>query len=149
MKKVLGLLLFSMLLMADSGLITLKSEFSVDQTVKRFKEVLQKHGMTVFTTIDHTAGAKKVGKVLRPTQVVIFGNPKAGTPLMQCVQTVAIDLPQKALIFKDGMGHVWLTYNDPAYLAQRHGITGCEQPLKKVSNALRKFTWMAVSQKEF
>lgn len=80
--------------------------------------------MTVFTRIDHSAGAKKVDKELRPTELVIFGNPKVGTPLMQCVQTVAIDLPQKMLIWQDEAGTTWLSYNNPSYLAKRHHIRG-------------------------
>ena len=76
---------------------------------------------------------------LRPTEVVIFGNPKVGTPLMNCAQSVAIDLPQKALIWQDEAGEVWLAYNDPAYLAGRHKIEGCDEVLKKVSGALANF----------
>jgi len=95
--------------------------------------------MRVFIRINHTDGAKKVGKKLRPTEVIIFGNPKVGTPLMQCSQSVAIDLPQKALIWKDEKGQVWLSYNDPKYLAKRHGIKECIEAIKKIENALRNF----------
>ncbi len=99
--------------------------------------------MTIFKRVNHTAGAKKVGLTLRPTQLLIFGNPKVGTPLMLCSQTVAIDLPQKALAYKDRKGQVWLAYNDPAYLAKRHHIQGCKQTLQKISHALSNFAKFA------
>ena len=95
--------------------------------------------MTVFIRINHTEGAQKVGKKLRPTEILIFGNPKVGTPLMQCKQSVAIDLPQKALIWEDEAGQVWLSYNDPKYLADRHGITKCVGVIKKIQKALSNF----------
>jgi uncharacterized protein (DUF302 family) len=97
----------------------------------------------VFNRISHSEGAASVGKTLRPTELILFGNPKVGTPLMQCVQRVAIDLPQKALIWEDEEGAVWLSYNDPAYLAERHSIEGCEEVLKKVSGALATFAKVA------
>jgi uncharacterized protein (DUF302 family) len=93
----------------------------------------------VFKRIDHAAGAQKVGKTLRPTELVIFGNPKVGTPLMLCSHSVAIDLPQKALIWEDKAGQVWFSYNDPQYLALRHNIQGCDEVLKKVAGALGNF----------
>ncbi len=99
--------------------------------------------MTIFKRVDHTAGAKKVGLELRPTELLIFGNPKVGTPLMLCSQTAALDLPQKALAYKDESGQVWLTYNDPTYMAKRHHIKGCEKSINKVTNALAKFAGIA------
>jgi uncharacterized protein (DUF302 family) len=99
--------------------------------------------MNIFLRINHTEGARKVGQELRPTELVIFGNPKVGTPLMQCGQTVAIDLPQKALIWQDESGQVWSTYNDPQYLATRHGIDRCKAVLDKVQNALKNFAQAA------
>jgi uncharacterized protein (DUF302 family) len=87
-----------------------------------------------------------VGKQLRPTELVIFGNPKVGAPLMQCGQTIGIDLPQKALIWQDDNGQVWLTYNDPLYLAKRHEIAGCEPVLDKVQNALKNFAQAATQR---
>ena len=95
--------------------------------------------MTVFIRINHAEGAQKVGKDLRPTEVIIFGNPKVGTPLMQCSQSTAIDLPQKALIWEDEKGQVWLSYNDPNYLANRHGISGCSDVIEKIQTALSNF----------
>ena len=99
--------------------------------------------MTIFKRVDHSAGAEKAGMKLRPTELLIFGNPKVGTPLMLCSQTSAIDLPQKALAYEDDKGQVWLSYNDPAYMAHRHNIKDCEKPLQKVTNALAKFAKIA------
>ena len=124
---------------ADNGLVSVKSTHSVKDTADKLEKALAAKGMTVFIRIDHAAGAKKVGLALPPTELVIFGNPKVGTPLMQCSRSVAIDLPQKALIWEDDQGQVWLTYNDPAYLARRHAITGCDAVLEKVGGALRNF----------
>ena len=123
----------------EPGLNNLKSPHDVKNTADRLEAVLKEKGMTVFLRINHSEGAHKVGKKLRPTELVIFGNPKVGAPLMQCSQTVAIDLPQKALIWQDESGQVWLTYNDPQYLATRHGIGACKAALDKVQNALKNF----------
>ncbi len=125
---------------AENGLITIKSSHSVKQTVDRLESVLKEKGMTVFTRVDHANGAKKVGLELRPTELLIFGNPKVGTPLMQCSQSAAIDLPQKALAYEDREGQVWLAYNNPHYLANRHKITGCDEVIKKIENALKNFS---------
>lgn len=121
------------------GLITVKSNHSVIDTANKLEAILKSKGMTVFTRIDHAAGAKKVGQELRPTELIIFGNPKIGTPLMQCAQSIAIDLPQKMLIWQDDQGSTWLGYNDPAHLKKRHNIEGCDPVLKKVAGALGKF----------
>ena len=134
-----SLLAASSLASAADGLISVASSHSVKDTADRLENVLKKKGMKVFLRIDHAAGAASVGRQLRPTELIVFGNPKAGAPLMQCAQSVAIDLPQKALIRKDENGKVWLSYNDPAYLQQRHHIQGCEQVLSKVSGALANF----------
>jgi uncharacterized protein (DUF302 family) len=125
---------------AGNGLITIKSAHSVKKTVDRLESVLKEKGMTVFIRINHTDGAKKVGLKLRPTELLIFGNPKVGTPLMKCSQSAAIDLPQKALVSEDQGGQVWLTYNDPTYLANRHNIDGCDEVIKKIEQALRNFS---------
>ena len=124
---------------ADSGLINVKSAHNVKETADRLEKALNAKGMTVFIRINHAEGAQKVGKNLRPTELVIFGNPKVGTPLMQCSQSVAIDLPQKALIWEDEKKTVWYSYNEPAYLAQRHGLNGCDAVLEKVGKALNNF----------
>lgn len=137
---VASILLFSSVALADNGLINIKSAHDVDATADRFEEILKSKGMTVFIRIDHAEGAKKVGQQLRPTELIVFGNPKVGAPLMQCAQSVAIDLPQKALIWEDDAGQVWISYNDPQYLVGRHGIKGCAGVIKKIENALANFT---------
>jgi uncharacterized protein (DUF302 family) len=127
----------------SNGMIIIKSNNSVTATIDKLENVLKTKGMTIFKRVDHAAGAEKAGLQLRPTELLIFGNPKVGTPLMLCSQTAALDLPQKALAYEDENGEVWLAYNDPAYMAKRHGIQGCEEPLQKVTNALAKFTGIA------
>ena len=124
---------------AGDGLISVKSSHDVKATADRLENILKQKGMTVFIRINHSEGAQKVDKELRPTELVVFGNPKVGTPLMQCNQSVAIDLPQKALIWQDGKGQVWLSYNDPNYLEQRHGLSGCAEVIKKVEKVLSNF----------
>ena len=123
----------------SNGIIKIKSKHTVTETINKLETVLNKKGMTIFKRVDHTAGAEKAGLKLRPTELLIFGSPKVGTPLMLCSQTAALDLPQKALAYKDESGQVWLVYNDPAYMAKRHNIQGCEKPIQKVTNALAKF----------
>ncbi len=130
---------------ADEGLETIRSAHSVDSTMQRLVAALESKGMRIFARVDHTGGARGVGKTLRPTELLIFGNPKVGTPLMQCAQTAAIDLPQKALVWEDADGQVWLAYTAPTYLAQRHGMTGCKEALAKVSTALANFARAATS----
>jgi len=130
---------------ADDGLISLKSVYTVDQTLDRFERAAKDKGMTVFARIDHAAGAAKVDKVLRPTELLIFGNPKAGTPLMQSRQTVAIDLPMKALAWADSEGQVWLTYNDPGYLVQRHDITDRDPLVEKMRRVLGELSAAATA----
>ncbi|MCP4387481.1 MAG: DUF302 domain-containing protein [Gammaproteobacteria bacterium] len=131
--------LISTSLHASEGMISVKSAHSVSVTADRLEKILASKGMTVFKRINHAAGAAKVGKELRPTELVIFGNPKVGTPLMICSHSIAIDLPQKALIWEDAGGQVWFSYNDPQFLALRHGTEGCDAVLKKVGMALGKF----------
>jgi len=132
-------------LFADTtnGVIQLKSTHSVSATINKLETILLSKGMTIFKHVDHTAGAKKAGLQLRPTELLIFGNPKVGTPLMLCSQTAALDLPQKALAYEDENGQVWLAYNDPAYMAKRHHLKDCDAAVKKVTNALKKFTTLA------
>ena len=108
--------------MPQDGLIALSSHYSARDTVERLLAALAKRTMTVFARIDHAAGAASAGLALRPTEVVIFGNPKGGTALMQDRQSAGIDLPLKALVWEDADGQVWLGYNDPAWIAQRHGL---------------------------
>lgn len=131
--------LFSASSMAAEGMIDVKSAHSVGATADRFESILASKGMTLFARVDHAAGAKKAGKSLPPTELLIFGNPKVGTPLMLCSRSIAIDLPQKALIWQDGGGDTWISYNDPQFLKLRHNTQGCDEVLKKVSMALGNF----------
>jgi uncharacterized protein (DUF302 family) len=110
---------------AADGLIEVKSPHGVKETMNRLEKIVEQRGLNVFARIDHAAGAAKVGKSLRPTELLIFGNPQGGTPLMECAQTAGIDLPLKTLVWEDATKQVWLGYNDPAYLAQRHGAVDC------------------------
>lgn len=142
---IISLFLFSSMAVADNGLVNVKSNHDVKTTADRLEKALQTKGMTIFKRINHAAGAEKVGKELRPTELVIFGNPKVGAPLMQCGQTMGIDLPQKALIWEDETGNVWFTYNDPAYLAKRHGTKGCEKLITKIQNVLKNFSAAATA----
>ena len=136
---IIAALLLTTSASADNGLISVKSAHDVKTTADRLETMLKQKGMNVFSRINHAQGAQKIGKELRPTELVIFGNPKVGTPLMQCAQSVGIDLPQKALIWQDAQGQVWLSYNDPNYLVERHHITGCGEVIKKVGKALDNF----------
>jgi uncharacterized protein (DUF302 family) len=108
--------------MSDDGLITLASNHPVRETMDRLEAVLREKGITIFARIDHAAGAAAVAMPLRPTELMIFGNPKSGTPLMQSRQSIGIDLPLKMLGWQDAAGKAWLSYNDPAWLARRHGV---------------------------
>ena len=108
--------------MSGDGLITIASRFSVKQTIDRLASTVATRGMTVFGRVDHAANAQQVDMPLRPTEVLIFGNARGGTPLMQARQTVGIDLPLKALAWEDADGKTWITTNDPAWLARRHGL---------------------------
>ena len=110
---------------AADGLIAVKSPHSAKATMDKFEEIVKQRGLNVFARVDHAAGAAKIGKTLRPTEVLIFGNPQGGTPFMECAQSVGIDLPLKALVWEDASAQVWLGYNDPAFLAQRHGVPQC------------------------
>ncbi len=106
----------------NSGLIDIPSNHSVDETVEKLKAILQAKGITLFALVDHSGEAAKVGMKMRPTKLLIFGNPRAGTPLMLAATGSAIDLPLKILIWEDGNGKAWITYNDPVYLQRRHQI---------------------------
>ena len=127
----------------DSGMVTISSHHDVATTANKLEQIFVAKGMTVFARIDHSAGAKKVGKTLRPTELVTFGNPNIGTVLMQCAQSVGIDLPQKMLIWEDAKGTTHIGYNAPRYLAKRHSIAGCDGVIKKVTGALNKFAQVA------
>lgn len=141
------LILFTVLpLMAAEGLINIQSDFNVKETTERLENILNEKGMTIFNQINHSDAAQKVGVELRETRLIIFGNPKVGSPLMQCQQSVAIDLPQKAIIWEDGKSKVWISYNDPRYLGKRHNIIGCDEVISKVEKALSGITKAAATK---
>jgi len=121
--------------MAIEGLTTVASSFSPKDTMDRFAAAATAKGLTVFARIDHAAGASAVGLALRATELLVFGNAKGGTPLMQADQTMGIDLPLKALVYADAAGKVWLAYNDPAWLAGRHGLGSEVEPTVKAMTA--------------
>ncbi|MEZ4728474.1 MAG: spondin domain-containing protein [Caldilineaceae bacterium] len=124
----------------DNGLVTVQSSNSFSETVTMLQNALDAQGVTVFATIDHAANAEEAGLYLPPTTLILVGNPNLGTPLMQASRSVAIDLPQKFLVWEDASGNVFVTYNDPQYLAQRHVIAGEEEILDQISTALSNFT---------
>ena len=107
---------------AGKGIITIPSGHSVDQTVEKLKGILQAKGVALFALVDHSGEAEKVGMKMRPTKLLIFGSPKAGTPLMLAAPSSAIDLPLKILIWEDAQGKAWISYNSPEYLRERHGL---------------------------
>jgi uncharacterized protein (DUF302 family) len=107
---------------ADNGIVDRPSNHSVDETVERFKSILHAKGVTLFAIIDHSGEAEKAGMKMRPTKLLIFGNPKSGTPLMLAAPRSALDLPLKILVWEDTARKVWISYNSPAYLEKRHGL---------------------------
>ena len=122
----------------DRGLIDVPSNHSVDETVERLKGIPQVKGITLFALVDHSGEAAKAGIKMRPTKLLIFGSPKAGTPLMLAAPRIAIDLPLKILIWEDAQGKVWVTYNSPVYLQERHGLPAELLPNISVIEALAK-----------
>ncbi len=122
---IAGLVLSTGVLAQADGLVSVASPHSAAVTMNKLEAVVKDRGLNIFARIDHAAGATKVGKTLRPTELLIFGNPQGGTPLMECAQTAGIDLPLKALVWQDEAGKVMLSYNDPAFLAKRHGAASC------------------------
>lgn len=130
-------LLFTPATMADGdGLISIKSAHSVGETLDRLENLLTKKGITIVTRWQHDAGAKKAGIPLRPTELLIFGNPKLGSHFFTSQQTAGIDLPMKALAWEDEKGQVWLSYNDPQYIANRHGVKNRADIVRKMTSAL-------------
>jgi uncharacterized protein (DUF302 family) len=133
---ILVVLIMTVSAYAAEGMVDVKSSFGVKETGDRFERVLKEKGMTIFNRIKHSEAAKKVGVELRETELIIFGNPKVGSPLMKCQQSVAIDLPQKALIWKDSEGKTWISYNNPRYIKKRHNISNCVEVISKIEKAL-------------
>ena len=126
-----------------SGLVLTRSSHSVGETLDRLETVLRNKGLRIFARIDHAAGARGVGVGLRSTQLLLFGNPKLGSQLFTSNQLAGIDLPMKALVWEDTQGRVWLAYNDPGYIAARHGIEDRPGVISKMSGALKKLTGKA------
>jgi uncharacterized protein (DUF302 family) len=129
----------------NADLVTLPSAQTTAETVERFKTLLVKKGIHLFAHIDHAGEAKKVGMHLRPTQVMIFGNPTAGTPLMQSQQTIGLDLPLRVLVWEDEAGKVWLTYHAPSFLAQLHHVAGRDEAVKSLDTGLAALARVATS----
>lgn len=149
MKKV-GLLLITLFagigaVQAQQGLTVVPSPHDVATTMDKLEAVVTDKGMTVMARVDHGANAAKAELELRPTQLLIFGNPKVGTPLMLCSQSIAVDLPQKMLVWQAEDGQVYLGYNDPAYLKERHATEGCDEVFEKVAGALGNFAKAATA----
>ena len=130
---------------AADGLIEVKSPYSAKDTMNKLEDIVKQRGLNVFARIDHSAGATRIGKTLRATELLIFGNPQGGTPLMECAQTAGIDLPLKALVWEDASNQVWVGYNDPAFLAQRHGAAACPV-VENLRKALAGITEAAVAR---
>ena len=128
------------------GLTTIKSHRSARETMNRLEEAVRARGMTVFAHIDHAAGASAVGMPLNATEVLIFGNARGGTPLMQSAPTIGIDLPLKALVWQDASGETWLFYNEPGWLAQRHGLSGAEAAIGNLTAALNALAKEATAE---
>lgn len=118
------------------GLITVQSSFDPKATMDRLEAQIQSRGLNVFARIAHAAGASEVGLPLAPTNLIIFGNARGGTPLMQSVQTVGIDLPLKVLVWQDATNNTWISYNEPNWIAQRHGVADRESAVDKMANLL-------------
>ena len=123
---------------AADGFTAVKSPHAVKETIDRLESAAKARNLVIFVRVDHAAGAQKVGRTLRPTELLVFGNPQGGTPLMECAQSAGIDLPLKALAWQDESGQVWLGYNEPQFLAARHGVPNCAvvPNLKKALEAL-------------
>jgi uncharacterized protein (DUF302 family) len=121
---------------ATGGLVAKRSSYPVAETMDRLERTVKDRQLIVVARVDHAAAAQKAGLTLRPTQLLIFGNPKAGTALMQSAQSIGIDLPLKVLVWEDDKGQVWLGYNDPAWLAVRHGVNDRAEVVRAIAGAL-------------
>ncbi|HUI17345.1 MAG TPA: DUF302 domain-containing protein [Alphaproteobacteria bacterium] len=143
---IVGALLWGGSAMATEGLRTIPSSFGPKETMDRFETEVKAKGMVVFARIDHAGGAAAVGLTLRPTELLIFGNARGGTPLMQSNQTIGIDLPLKAPVWEDASGKTWLSYNDSGWLAKRHGLgADADRAVAPMGNALSTAAKAAVS----
>lgn len=131
---------------SETGLVTIKSAHDVGATIDRLAAAVEKAGATVFARVDHAAGAAKVGSDLRPTQMLMFGNPKLGTPAIEAAQSMGMDLPLRAVAFEDAAGVVHLSYTDPAAMAARHGIPADHPVIAKMTGALANLTGAATAE---
>jgi uncharacterized protein (DUF302 family) len=127
------------------GLTSMRGSFGPKETIDRLEAEIRRQGLTIFARIDHAAGAAEVGLTLRPTELIIFGNARGGTPLMQSAQTVAIDLPLKAVVWEDVAGKTWISYNEPKWIARRHGIANAEPVVAKMADLLHAISTAAAS----
>jgi uncharacterized protein (DUF302 family) len=127
------------------GLTTIASNFGPKETMDRLETEIRTKGMEVFARIDHAAGAAEVGLKLRPTELIIFGNARGGTPLMQSAQTIGIDLPLKALVWQAAAGKTWISYNEPKWISQRHGVTHAEPIVNKLADLLSAISTTAAN----
>ncbi len=151
MKRIVLALFCALMLTAPAaaggiGVVTVESSYSVAETLDRLTKIMTSKGITIFARVDHAAGAKKVDKKLAPTQLLIFGNPKLGTPLMQSDRKIGLDLPLKALAWQDDNGKVWVSYNDPAYLKSRYEMSDRDPVFMKMTGVLKKLIGKAVSK---
>ena len=126
--------------MVEEGLITKASARTFQETLARLEDALRERGVKLFARVDHDEGAKEVGMDLRPTTVLIFGNPRGGTPLMQLAQSIGLELPLKILVFQDASGKTWVSYDDPTWLAQRFGLDPTSAPIAAMSATLAELT---------
>lgn len=129
------------------GLTTIGSSFGPKETMTRLETEIRAKGLTIFAQIDHSAGAKKVGLVLRPTNLIVFGNARGGTPLMQASQTAGIDLPLKVLVWQDAANRTWISYNEPSWIAQRHSAADSQQLVSKMAALLKALVRTAADLK--
>lgn len=149
MRIVLAVFIACLMLLpahANDNLVVKQSAHSVGETLDRLEAILKKRGLTIFARVDHAAGAKKAGMAMKPTQLLLFGNPKMGTPLMQSNVRIGIDLPIKVLAWQDHKDAVWIAYNDPAYLKSRHAITDRDPVFGTMTGALGKLTDAAIAK---
>ena len=139
-----SLLFFAPTAHAGQLMVVKQSPYSVSRTLDRLTSIMQKKGITIFARVNHAAGAERVGQQLKSTELLIFGNPKLGTPLMQAKREIGVDLPLKALAWQDDAGKVWLGYTAPDALKARHGVSGRDEVFKKMTGVLDKLTSAAV-----
>lgn len=131
---------------ADDGIVRKASAYDVKATIDRLESILKERGIGIVARLDHAANAARVGLAMRPTELLLFGNPKLGTPVMNAAQSAAIDLPMKAVAMQDADGKVWLIYNKPSFMQARHGIKGADKQIKMMTGALDKLTGLAIAK---